>query len=141
MSRNSKNKRDAKRKKQPKTGMRSRLQAPIQAHGEMKNGEGNVLLSIGKQGDDWVVVMDGQVVGGASNAADVMVMLHQFSHEQEREGHTILNTYSTTFQQAATEDAKAEGFTLDEYLARERQDPEVEALKLDDEEAASGANE
>ena len=60
MSKNSKNKRDAKRKKRPKTNMKSRVQAPIQAHGEMRNGEGTVLLSIGKQGEDWLVLMDGQ---------------------------------------------------------------------------------
>jgi len=133
MSKNSKAKRDAKRKKQPKTGLRSRVQAPIEAHGEMKDGEDRTLLSIGKQGEDWLVVMNGQVVAGASNAADIMVMLHQFADDQQAQGVAILNAYSTTFKQAATQDAEAEGLTLDEYIEREKEaSPELPELPNDD---------
>ncbi len=135
MSRNSKTRRDAKRKKAPKRFTR-RIGAPIEPHGEMRDSAGNLVAGVGRQGEDWVLVIGDQVIGGGTNAADVMVMLDQLADLRQKEGHTMVNAYSPTLQAEAERAARAEGMTLDEYIAKSREElAEPEEVSDDDAEA------
>jgi hypothetical protein len=135
MSRNSKAKRDAKRKKAPKRFAR-RTGTPIEPHGEMRDSAGNLIAGVGRQGEDWVLVIGDQVIGGGTNAADVMVMLDQLAELRQKEGHTMVNSYSPTLQAEAERVAREEGMTLDEYIAKSREElAEPEEISGDDAEA------
>jgi hypothetical protein len=120
MSKNSKAKRDAKRKKAPKRSFIRRTVGAIEPHGEIRDGSGRVIAGIGRQGDEWLLVVGGRVMGGGSSAADVMVMLHQLSDMRQANGDAVVNTYSTTFKVAAERDAQQEGMSLSEYIERAR---------------------
>lgn len=120
MSKNSKAKRDAKRKKASKRPFARRLNDVIEPHGEMRDGTGRLIAGVGRQGADWVLIAGGQVIGGGSSAADVMAMLHQLSDMHQANGDAVLNTYTTTFRAAAARDAEEEGMSLDEYIERAR---------------------
>ena len=121
MSRNSKVKRDAKRKKAPKRFSR-RIGSPIEPHGEMRDSAGNLVAGIGRQGEDWVLVIGDRVIGGGTNAADVMVMLDQLADMRQKEGHTMVNSYSPALQAEAERAAREEGMTLEEYIAKSREE-------------------
>jgi hypothetical protein len=121
MSRNSKAKRDAKRKKAPKRFTR-RIGMPIEPHGEIRDSDGSLIAGVGLQGEDWVLVIGDQVIGGGANAADVMVMLDHLADLRQKEGRTVVNAYSPVLQAEAERAARAEGMTLDEYIAKSREE-------------------
>lgn len=120
MSKNSKAKRDAKRKKAPKRPFMRKLNDLIEPHGEMRDGTGRLIAGVGRHDEDWVLVVGGQVVAGGSRAADVMVMLHQLADMRQANGDAVVNTYSAAFKAAAEHDAKEEGISLYEYMERAR---------------------
>jgi hypothetical protein len=123
MSRNSKAKRDAKRKKAPKRFTRS-IGTPIEPHGEMRDSDGSLIAGVGLQGEDWVLVIGDQVIGSGSgsNAADAMVMLDRIAELGQKEGRTVVTSYSPIMQAEAERAARAEGMTLDEYIAKGREE-------------------
>lgn len=121
MSKNSKAKRDTKRKKAPKRSFVGRANA-IEHHGEMRDGSGRLIAGVGRHGGEWVLVVGGKVMAGGSSAADVMVMLDQLSTIRQADGDVVMNSYSTTFRACAERDAAEEGMTLYEYLERARED-------------------
>ncbi|WP_156171509.1 hypothetical protein [Dyella japonica] len=120
MSKNSKAKRDAKRKKAPKRTHIRKPNAVFEPHGEMRDGAGRVIAGVGKQGDDWLLIAGGQVLAGGSSAADVMAMLDQLAAIRQADGDVVLNSYSTTFRACAERDAAEEGMTLYEYIEQAR---------------------
>lgn len=120
MSRNSKAKRDARRKKLAKRSYLGRTSRQIEPHGEMRDENGRVIAGIGRQGDEWVLVIGNQVMGGGASAADVMVMFHHLADIHQRDGGSVFNSYSTTFKAEAERDAAEQGMSLSEYIERAR---------------------
>ena len=92
----------------------------IEPHGEMRDGSGRVIAGIGRQGGEWLLVVDGKVMGGGSSAADVMVMLDQLATIRQADGDAVMNSYSTTFKTCAERDAQEDGMSLYEYIERAR---------------------
>src|ERR1700748_95074 len=112
MSKNSKAKRDAKRKKAPKRPYVRKSNDVFEPHGEMRDGEGRVIAGVGRQGDDWLLIAGGQVLAGGSSAADAMAMLDQLAAIRQADGDVVINSYSTTFRACAERDAAEAGMTL-----------------------------
>ncbi|MCC4604034.1 hypothetical protein [Xanthomonas campestris] len=120
MSRNSKAKRDKRKKQQPKRPFARLGQAPqVTNHAVLQDAEGRVVAAIGLQGgSEWMLSIGGQTMGSADNPVPMLAMLKHLANLQEAEGKTISLEYSTQLQQMIDDLAADEGQTAEEYLTK-----------------------
>jgi len=119
MSRNSKAKRDKKRKQQPKRAFqRLNRDVDVENHAVMQDAEGNVVAAIGLQGTEWLLSVGGQTMGGGDNPVPMLAMLMHLQTLQEREGKTVSLTYSQQLTQFVADLAADENQTPEDYLAQ-----------------------
>ncbi|AEQ98055.1 hypothetical protein [Xanthomonas oryzae] len=118
MSRNSKAKRDKRKKQQPKRPFARLGQAPqVTNHAVLQDAEGRVVAAIGLQGgSEWMLSIGGQTMGSADNPVPMLALLKHLANLQQAEGKTIWLEYSTQLQQMIDELAADEGQTAEEYL-------------------------
>lgn len=115
MSRQSKAKRDARRRKEPKRPIR-RLGAPLQPHAQLLDADGHAVGGAGWRDGQWLTLLGGQVVARTDSAAMTLAMLRHLAALQERAGHAVRLAWSPTLEQAATGEAAAAGQTLEAHL-------------------------
>ena len=153
MSKNSKAKRDKKRKQQGKRPFqRLNRDVPVENHAVMQDEEGRVVAAIGLQGTEWLLSVGGQTMGGGDNPVPMLAMLMHLQKMQQQEGNTVTLEYSTQLTQFVADLAADEGKTPDEYLAQlatefensgdgeeEETSPEAEASEGGDSELAKPA--
>ncbi len=117
VSKQSKAKRDKRKKQQPKRGFaRLGREQPIANHAVLQDDSGRVLAAIGLQGSEWLLSVGGQTMGNANNPVPMLAMLKHLANVQEQEGNTITLDYSTQLQQMIDDLAADEGQTAAEYL-------------------------
>ncbi|KQQ78613.1 hypothetical protein ASF73_03580 [Xanthomonas sp. Leaf131] len=118
MSRNSKAKRDKRKKTQPKRPIVRLGQAPqVTNHAVLQDADGRVVAAIGLQGgSEWMLSIGGQTMGSADNPVPMLAMLKHLANLQEAEGKTISLEYSTQLQQMIDDLAAEDGKTAEEYL-------------------------
>ncbi|OLG32674.1 hypothetical protein [Xanthomonas oryzae] len=118
MSRNSKAKRDKRKKQQPKRPFARLGQAPqVTNHAVLQDAEGRVVATIGLQGgSEWMLSIGGQTMGSADNPVPMLALLKHLANLQQAEGKTIWLEYSTQLQQMIDDLAADEGQTAEEYL-------------------------
>ncbi|MEA9557019.1 hypothetical protein VC273_14195 [Xanthomonas nasturtii] len=118
MSRNSKAKRDKRKKQLPKRPIVRLGQAPqVTNHAVLQDADGRVVAAIGLQGgSEWMLSIGGQTMGSADNPVPMLAMLKHLANLQEAEGKTISLEYSTQLQQMIDDLAAEEGQTAEEYL-------------------------
>ncbi|KLD78413.1 hypothetical protein FZ025_06195 [Xanthomonas hyacinthi] len=117
MSKQSKARRDKRKKQQPKRGFaRLGREQPIANHAVLQDDSGRVLAAIGLQGSEWLLSVGGQTMGNADNPVPMLAMLKHLASVQEQEGTTITLDYSTQLQQMIDDLAADEGKTAAEYL-------------------------
>ena len=118
MSRNSKAKRDKRKKQQPKRPIVRLGQAPqVTNHAVLQDADSRVVAAIGLQGgSEWMLSIGGQTMGSADNPVPMLAMLKHLANLQEKEGKTISLEYSTQLQQMIDDLAAEEGKTAEEYL-------------------------
>lgn len=139
MSKQSKAKRDKRKKQQPKRPInRLNAQRPVQNHAVLTNEEGQVVAAIGLQGTEWLLAIGGQTMGNADNPVPMLAMLKHLSNVQEKEGRKVNLEYSTQLQQLIDDLAADEGKTADEYLSQLVS--EFEGVEGDDEADADAAD-
>ncbi len=129
MSRNSKVKRDARVKKEPKRAIR-RLGASIQPHAQLLDGNDRSIGGVGWRDGEWLLVLGGQVAARSASAAMALAMLRHVVAVRERSGDELRLEASPPLLSAARREAADAGHTLDEYLAvleRERLERSLEA--------------
>ncbi|GAB3381225.1 hypothetical protein [Lysobacter fragariae] len=131
MSRNSKAKRDARKKKEPKRPIR-RLGAPLQPHAQLTDAQGNAIGGAGWRDGQWLMVLGGQVVARTPSAAMTMAMLRHVVALQAQSGVVVHLTQSPAMVDVATKEAAALGQTLDEYLQQLEQERVERAVRQDD---------
>lgn len=119
MSRNSKAKRDQRKKRQPKRPfLRLNRDQQVVNHAVMIDDEQRVVAAIGLQeGGEWLLSIGGQTMGNADNPVPMLAMLKHLANLQEKEGKTVSVQYSEQLQQMIDDLAADEGKTADEYLA------------------------
>ncbi len=138
MSRNSKAKRDKRKKSQPKRPIVRLGQAPqIANHAVLQDADGRVVAAIGLQnGSEWLLSIGGQTMGSADNPVPMLAMLKHLANLQEKEGKTISLEYSTQLQQMIDDLAAEDGKTAEEYLTTLVSEFENSDAEGDDGEAA-----
>jgi hypothetical protein len=118
MSRNSKAKRDQRKKQQARRPfLRLDAQQQVQNHAVLTNEEGHVVAAIGLQGRQWLLSIGGQTMGNADNPVPMLAMLKHLSNVQEKEGRTVNLEYSQLLQQLLDALAAEQGVSADDYLA------------------------
>ena len=135
MSRSSKARRDARRKKQPKRPIR-RLGSPIQPHAPLELADGNTVGGAGWRDGEWLTVLGSQVVARTQSAAMTLAVLRHIVALQEQAGHAVRLTYSPAMEAVATREAAAAGKPLEEYLQVLEQE-RAERAALDSHDVAS----
>ena len=119
MSKNSKAKRDKKRKQQGKRPFqRLNRDIPVENHAVMQDEEGRVVAAIGLQGTEWLLSVGGQTMGGGDNPVPMLAMLMHLQKMQEQEGNQVTLEYSTQLTQFVADLAADEGKTPEDYLAQ-----------------------
>ncbi|WP_435004757.1 hypothetical protein [Xanthomonas arboricola] len=138
VSRNSKAKRDKRKKSQPKRPIVRLGQAPqIANHAVLQDADGRVVAAIGLQnGSEWLLSIGGQTMGSADNPVPMLAMLKHLANLQEKEGKTISLEYSTQLQQMIDDLAAEDGKTAEEYLTTLVSEFENSDAEGDDGEAA-----
>lgn len=141
MSKNSKAKRDKKRKQQPKRPFqRLNRDMDVENHAVMQDDEGNVVAAIGLQGTEWLLSVGGQTMGGGDNPVPMLAMLMHLQKLQEREGKTVSLTYSQQLTQFVADLAADENQTPEEYLAHLATEFEADAAEDDEDQDGTSAN-
>ena len=119
MSKNSKAKRDKKRKQQGKRPFqRLDRDIPVENHAVMQDEEGRVVAAIGLQGTEWLLSVGGQTMGGGDNPVPMLAMLMHLQKMQQQEGQTVTLDYSAQLTHFIADLAAEENQTPDEYLAQ-----------------------
>ncbi len=120
MSKNSKAKRDQRKKQQARRPfLRLDSQQQVQNHAVLMNEEGRVIAAIGLQGRQWLLSIGGQTMGNADNPVPMLAMLKHLSNVQEKEGRTVTLEYSPLLQQLLDAMAAEQGMSTDDYLAEQ----------------------
>lgn len=115
MSRDSKARRDARKKKEPRRPIR-RLGAALQPHAQLETADGNSIGGAGWRDGEWLTVLGGQVAASTPSAALTLAMLRHIVAVQAQAGAELTLTLSPALQTAATREAQAEGKSLEDYL-------------------------
>ena len=140
MSKNSKAKRDKKRKQQPKRAFqRLNRDVDVENHAVMQDAEGNVVAAIGLQGTEWLLSVGGQTMGGGDNPVPMLAMLMHLQKLQEGEGKTVSLTYSQQLTQFVADLAADENQTPEEYLAQLATEFEADAAGGEEEDDGDAA--
>lgn len=120
MSKNSKAKRDQRKKQQARRPFqRLDAQQQVQNHAVLVNDEGHVVAAIGLQGRQWLLSIGGQTMGNADNPVPMLAMLKHLANVQEKEGRTVTLEYSPLLQQLLDALAAEQGVSADDYLAEQ----------------------
>lgn len=115
MSRNSKVRRDARKKKEPKRPIR-RLGSQLQPHAQLETAEGDTIGGAGFRDGEWLTVLGGQVVTRTDSAAMTLAVLRHIVAVQEQAGQVARLTFSPAMEAVATREAAAAGHSLEDYL-------------------------
>lgn len=147
MSRQSKAKRDKRRKQQAKRPfLRLNDQQQVQNHAVLTNEEGQVVAAIGLQGRQWLLSIGGQTMGNADDPMPMLAMLKHLANVQGKEGRTVELQYSEGLGAMIAGLAEAKGLDADAYLDElatefENVDAEDAEDALDEATAASAGSE
>lgn len=121
----SKAKRDANRKKQDRNEDGG---GAVEGHAELRDPSGQLLGGIARKDGEWVLGLDGRMVGGSDSAATILSMLKRAAAMHERAGNRVTLKFSDALRAAAEEDARLQGMSLEAFQERlERELPRAEA--------------
>lgn len=117
MSKQSKAKRDQRKKQQAKRPFaRLNAQQQVQNHAVLVNEEQQVVAAIGLQGRQWLLSIGGQTMGNAENPVPMLAMLKHLANVQEKEGRKVELQYSDGLKELVNTLAQEKGLEADAYL-------------------------
>ena len=117
MSKQSKAKRDQRKKQQAKRPFaRLSAQQQVQNHAVLVNEEQQVVAAIGLQGRQWLLSIGGQTMGNAENPVPMLAMLKHLANVQEKEGRKVELQYSDGLKELVNALAQEKGLDADAYL-------------------------
>jgi len=115
MSRESKARRDARKKKEPARPIR-RLGQQIQPHAQLADAQGQAIGGAGWRDGQWLTVLGGQVVARTDSAAMTLAVLRHIGALREQGGEPVTLTFSPALEAMAAREAAAVGQTLEAHL-------------------------
>lgn len=120
MSINSKARRDAGKRRLAKLrSATTTASAPsIEAHAELRDGQGRLLGGIVRRDGEWTLGLNGKIVGGSDSAARVLAMLKRAATLHEREGVAIRMVCSPSLSTAAARELACRGLSFEQFQAQ-----------------------
>lgn len=119
MSRNSKAKRDQRKKLQPRRPFaRLGREVPVTNHAVLRDGDGQVVAAIGQQSPgEWLLAIGGQTMGSAEDPVPMLAMLQHLANVQNQDGKALTLEYSDTLTRLLAAAAEDAGRGAEEHLA------------------------
>lgn len=119
MSKNSKAKRDTRKKLQAKRPfMRLNQREQVQNHAVLVDEQEQVVAAIGLQGRQWLLAIGGQTMGNAENPVPMLAMLQHLANVQQAEGRKVTLETSPALQQIVAQLAEADGVSAEDYIGK-----------------------
>lgn len=122
MSTDSKQRRDARKRAAERLrhqrAERAEPDSPVEPHAELRDASRKLLAGIVRRDGEWVLGMDGRIVGESTSAAQVLVLIMQAAELHERQGTPVRLVYSDALKDAAHAEARDEGLDFAQYKAR-----------------------
>ena len=119
MSIQSKARRDARKRKAERERNKIRTAAPpIEPHAELRDRDGGLLAGIVRRSGEWVLGMDGRIVGSSDSAAQVLMLIRRAQRLHDAKGVPVKLVYSDALRDEAEVEAAAHGKSLAEYEAQ-----------------------
>jgi len=117
MSKTSKSRRDARKRQ---AGARKPAIAPRlgEPHAELRDAGGKLLGGIVFHDGQWVLGLDGRIVGETHSAAHVLAILKRAAALARTGGREASLVFSATLREAAHAEAAAEGLDFDTFQQR-----------------------
>lgn len=119
MSKNSKAKRDTRKKQQGKRPfLRLNQREQVQNHAVLVDDQNQVVAAIGLQGRQWLLAIGGQTMGSAENPVPMLAMLQHLANVQKAEGREVTLETSPALQQIVAQLAEADGVSAEDYMGK-----------------------
>lgn len=119
MSIQSKAKRDANKKKKARERVvTGTLRPVVEAHADLRDEHDTLLGGIARRDGEWVLGLDGKMVGGSESAATILAMIKRAAAMHERAGTRVTLKFSNALRDAATEEAGVQGMSLEQFEAK-----------------------
>ena len=87
-------------------------------HAQLRDAKGKLLGGIVLKDEQWVLGLDGRMVGESASAAHVLAILKRAAALARAEGREVSLVFSATLRAAAHKEAEAEGLDFDAFQAR-----------------------
>lgn len=87
-------------------------------HAQLRDDAGKLLGGIVFKDGQWVLGLDGRIVGESASAAHVLAILKRAAALARAEGREVSLVFSATLRAAAHREAEAEGLDFDAFQAR-----------------------
>ncbi|MET3009702.1 hypothetical protein ABXT00_10150 [Stenotrophomonas koreensis] len=119
MSKNSKAKRDTRKKQAGKRPfLRLNQREQVQNHAVLVDEQNQVVAAIGLQNRQWLLAIGGQTMGSAENPVPMLAMLQHLANVQKAEGRTVTLETSPALQQIVASLAEADGVSAEDYIGK-----------------------
>ena len=115
MSIQSKARRDARRRKAERERNRRGDAPAIEPHAELRDRDDNLLAGIVRQSGEWVLGMDGRIVGSSDSAAQVLMLIRRAQRLHDEKGVPVKLVYSDALRDEAELEAAVNGKSLADY--------------------------
>ena len=113
MSIQSKGRREAKKKQAVRERNQAAANPPpkaaVEPHAELRDQQRTLLAGIVRREGEWVLGMDGKIVGETTSAARVLALIMQAAELHERSGTPVRLMYSDALKDAAQAHIDLEG--------------------------------
>ena len=115
MSIQSKARRDARRRKAERERNRRGDAPAIEPHAELRDRDDNLLAGIVRRSGEWVLGMDGRIVGSSDSAAQVLMLIRRAQRLHDEKGVPVKLVYSDALRDEAELEAAVNGKSLADY--------------------------
>lgn len=90
----------------------------IEAHADLRDAGGKLLGGIVRRDGEWVLGMDGKMVGSSHSAATMLALIRRAASMHERTGATAKLKFSDALRDAAHEEARQLGLEFQQFEAQ-----------------------
>ena len=87
----------------------------MEPHAELRDQQRTLLAGIVRREGEWVLGMDGKIVGETTSAARVLALIMQAAELHERNGTPVRLMYSDVLKDAAHTEAQADGKDFEQF--------------------------
>ncbi|WP_222564445.1 hypothetical protein [Novilysobacter antarcticus] len=90
----------------------------IEAHADLRDGAGKLLGGIVRRDGEWVLGMDGKMVGSSDSAATMLALIRRAASMHERTGAIATLKFSDALRDAANAEARELGLEFQQFEAQ-----------------------